>query len=372
MNAKFHLFSVKHPYTENTEELFFKAMQENVKFHYQHCPEYKTILDSKNFSPEYVTDENGLEKLPVLPTLLFKRHHLFSIPERKLPIKATSSGTKGSFSRIGLDWSSLFCGFLMVLHTAKWRKLLSFRPVNYIILGYQPNHNNQMAVMKTAFGATFFAPALHRVYALKYQNGTYQADLDSLLKQLIQFSKQKHPVRFMGFPSYTYFLLKIMQERNILCPLPKGSKIMFGGGWKQFYTEEVEKQALYALIKKNLNVDEENIIEFFGAVEHPILWCDCPAHHFHVPVYARAIIRDIHTLEPLPMGEKGLVNLLTPMIKAVPVSSIMTDDIGILHSGETCSCGLRVPYLEILGRTGIKDIKTCAAGASELLKGQNL
>jgi len=63
-------------------------------------------------------------------------------------------------------------------------------------------------------------------------------------------------------------------------------------------------------------------------VEHPILWCDCPAHLFHIPVYARAIIRDIHTLEPLPMGEKGLVNLLTPMIKAVPVSSIMTDDIG--------------------------------------------
>ena len=72
------------------------------------------------------------------------------------------------------------------------------------------------------------------------------------------------------------------------------------------------------------------------------------------------------------MGEKGLVNLLTPIIQAVPVSSIMTDDIGILHSGENCPCGLHVPYLEILGRTGIKEIKTCAAGASELLKGQIL
>ena len=65
----------------------------------------------------------------------------------------------------------MLCGFLIVLTTAKWRKLLSFRPVNYIILGYQPNHNNQMAVMKTAFGATFFAPALHRVYLESIMTG---------------------------------------------------------------------------------------------------------------------------------------------------------------------------------------------------------
>ena len=369
MSARFRLFSVKQPYAENTDSCFLKAMQENVQFHDMHCPEYHAILEKYHFLPENLSDDTALAKLPALPTLLLKHHQLFSIPERKLPVKATSSGTKGSFSRIGLDWGSLLCGFLMVLHTAKWRKLLSLRPVNYIILGYQPNRKNDMAVMKTAFGATFFAPAVCRRFALQYKNGVYSADLEYILSELKRFSGMKYPVRFMGFPSYTYFLLQMMQERGLHFSLPSGSKIMLGGGWKQFYTEAVDKQTLYALIKKHLNIDDKNIIEFFGAAEHPILWCDCPAHHFHVPVYAHVIIRDVHTLEPLPMGRAGLVNLLTPMIKAVPLASVMTDDIGILHSGKDCPCGLHVPYLEILGRAGVNDIKTCAAGAEQFLKG---
>ena len=48
--------------------------------------------------------------------------------------------------------------------------------------------------------------------------------------------------------------------------------------------------------------------------------------------------------------------------------SVMTDDIGILHDGKKCGCGIESPYLEIIGRIGMKDIKTCAAGAAELLK----
>ncbi|MBQ9136642.1 MAG: acyl-protein synthetase, partial [Lachnospiraceae bacterium] len=62
----------------------------------------------------------------------------------------------------------------------------------------------------------------------------------------------------------------------------------------------------------------------------------------------------------------GLVNLLTPMIKSAPVHSIMTDDLGILHEGCKCGCGIETPYLEILGRVGMDDITTCAAGAEKL------
>ena len=45
----------------------------------------------------------------------------------------------------------------------------------------------------------------------------------------------------------------------------------------------------------------------------------------------------------------------------------MTDDLGILHDPEECGCGLDSPWLEILGRVGLQDIKTCAAGAAEIL-----
>lgn len=54
------------------------------------------------------------------------------------------------------------------------------------------------------------------------------------------------------------------------------------------------------------------------------------------------------------------------MVKATPILSVMTDDLGILHDGG-CGCGIDSPYLEIIGRVGVKDIKTCAAGAAEIL-----
>ena len=173
----------------------------------------------------------------------------------------------------------------------------------------------------------------------------------------------------MGFPSYTFFLFRLLEERGLSFKLPKNSKIMLGGGWKQFYQEAADKETFYKLAKKTLNIDEENIIEFFGAVEHPILYTDCAAHHFHVPVYSNIVIRDPDTLEPLGMEQTGLVNLISPLCKATPILSIMTDDLGILHDGSNCPCGVKSPYLEIVGRVAPEDIKTCAAGAADILQG---
>ena len=67
------------------------------------------------------------------------------------------------------------------------------------------------------------------------------------------------------------------------------------------------------------------------------------------------------------MGEAGLVNLITPLINATPVTSVMTDDLGMLTPGEYCGCGLKSPVLTIWKRVGLDDITTCAAGAAELL-----
>jgi hypothetical protein len=141
---------------------------------------------------------------------------------------------------------------------------------------------------------------------------------------------------------------------------------MLGGGWKQFYTEEVDKPVFYSLAKKVFGLDESDIIEFYGAVEHPILYCDCEQHHFHIPIYSRVLIRDAETLQPLPHGMPGLVNLISPMVCGTPLLSVMPDDLGVLR--DNCPCGLRSPYLEILGRVGLQDVKTCAAGAAELLE----
>ena len=197
--------------------------------------------------------------------------------------------------------------------------------------------------------------------------GEYVLDLETVQNAIIRHSKSRFPLRFMGFPAYAWFLMKRMEEQGVSVQLPKGSKLMLGGGWKQFYAEEVDKSEFYALAKKVLGLDDKDIIEFYGAVEHPIFYNDCERHRFHVPVYSRILIRDPETLRPVPNGTPGLVNLITPMDVGTPLLSVMTDDLGVLHDADECGCGLKAPWLEILGRVGLQDIKTCAAGASEIL-----
>lgn len=370
MSFRAKLFCWKDPYDiTGTDALFVEAVRENVLFHQHNCSKYREILQRESFSPERLRGVDDLSRLPVLPTLYFKRNQLFSIPENRMVLRSTSSGTTGTMSHIGWSWQDCLYGLRMVLAVTRRHRLLSPMPTNYIVLGYQPHRSNQTAISKTAFGFTFFAPAIHRTYALRYQKDGYALDMDGLKEAILRYSQRPFPVRTMGFPAYTYFFLRALREEGFRLKLHPASRVCVGGGWKQFYSEKVEKEELYALAEEVLSIPESRCHEFFGAVEHPILYADCRKHHFHIPVYARVIIRDVKTLQPLPKGETGLVNLLTPMICGVPLTSVMTDDLGVLHPAESCGCGCPSPWLEIIGRVGLREIKTCAAGAAELLGG---
>jgi len=370
MSKRGKLFGYRKPYdVSHTEALFVSAMRENAVFQYEHCEDYRRILDEAGFDPKGMTTMDDVIRLPFLPTLYFKHHTLFSISEKRLPIKATSSGTSGTKSVIGFDFGSLMLGLKMVITIGKYHKLWSLRPVHYLIFGYQPSLQNQTAISKTAFGFTFFAPGLSRTYALKKTKDGYAVDLEGMKQRLIRCAKGSIPIRTIGFPAYTYFVLREMKAAGIKLTMPKGSLITLGGGWKQFYADAVSKEDFYQLVYEVLGIDDQHIVEFFGAVEHPILYTDCRCHHFHVPVYSRVVIRDPDTMEPLPNGKLGLVNLMTPMVKSTPMLSVMPDDLGILHD-EPCPCGETSPWLEIVGRVGIRDIVTCAAGAEELLQGE--
>ncbi len=366
MDATGRLFRHRRVYdAAGTEALFLRAMGENVTRHYARCPEYRDILDSFAFSPADLKEPEDLARLPFLTTLYLKRHSLQSVPDSCMPVKAESSGTGGARSRIGFDLRSLYLGLRMVLRVGRQRKLWSPRPANYVIFGYPPGNTG---ASKTAFGFTFFAPALRRTYALEpAPDGGWSLSWDRIIRELERCSRSPFPLRTMGFPAYTYFLLRELKSRGLRYPMPRGSMVALGGGWKQFYAEKVEKEAFYALVKDVLDIGESRVVEFFGAVEHPVLYADCPCHRFHVPVYSRVLIRSPEDFSPLPPGQPGLVNLLTPMMQSAPLASVMTDDLGILHR-EACPCGAESPWLEILGRVGISDIVTCAAGAEEYLK----
>ncbi len=373
MSKKAELFLEKRLYDhKHTNGIFLKAVKENIRFHQLHNKSYADILKKQNFSIQQIRTINDLYKIPVLPTLYFKSHRIYSIPLKRVLLKSTSSGTSGKKSQIGYDLRSLKLGLHMIFRMTQYHKLCSHSFTNYIIFGYQPNKHNQTVVSKTAFASTLFAPARKRVYALKLVNGQYQLNFPEVKSNLIEYSKRSSPVRLIGFPAFLYFFLQRCKEEGLQFMLPKDSMVFLGGGWKQFYTEKVEKAELFQLVEDVLGIKTEKCREFYGAVEHPMIYCSCKNHHFHVPTYSRVIVRDVDTFLPVADGKIGLMNFITPLLNSVPTISVMTDDLGILHKGCECGCGIKTPYFEIIGRVGLHEIKTCASLANNYLNGGNL
>ena len=350
-----------------SDALFLRAAADNCAYHIAHCPGYAAICRRLDFDPKSLRSTEDLARIPVLPTLLFKREALFSMPERRMAMRVTSSGTSGTFSRIGFDWGSLLAEVPMVLRLGARHRLISGVPAHCVVLGYQPHRDNHAGVTRTMYGLTFFSPPLSRTYALQRRGTSYIPDLDGAAHALERLAASPVPTRVIGFPAYLWFGLQQLEALGRTVRLRPGSRIILAGGWKEHGAQEVAKSALYAAAERVLGVPPDHIHELFGAVEHPVFYNACPNHRFHVPIYSRVLIRDPETLAPLPMGEVGLINLISPLMTATPTLSVMTDDLGYLEPGDACGCGIPSPALTIVGRVGMSDIRTCAAGAAELL-----
>lgn len=370
MKSKERIFLGKNPYVARNDGAYLRAVRENVRFHAEHNPKYARILNHFQFCADDLKSEADLCKIPVLPTLYFKRNELFSVPEEKLVLKATSSGTKGQKSTVGFDRRSMIRGLGMAVRFFAYHRMISVLPTNYIVLGYEPGGRLDLGAAKTAFGVTKFAPALHREYALKKTEQGYADNAESVLNALLRYERQGFPVRFVGFPAYLHFLVRELKRRGISLRLHKRSIVILGGGWKQFDGEKIDGESLFVLVQETLGIPRENCLEFFSAVEHPLPYCKCRNGHFHVPVYSRVIIRDAETLLPVPNGTPGILGFVSPLVTSMPLVSVMTDDIAVLHEAEHCGCGIETPYFELLGRANAKGIQTCAATAVEAAGGK--
>ena len=260
MNHARKLFFHKDPYDiSKTAPFFLDAVRENVEFHRKNCAVYAAILRAQHFDSACLYSEADLHKIPALPTLYFKRNSLFSIADDRLTVRATSSGTKGLQSQVGFDRQSLFLGIMMMVRFFSYHRVISPIPTNYIILNYPPDDQGGPGAAKTSYGTTRFVPALHREYALKHNGADGALNIAGVEKALLRYAEQGFPVRFVGFPAYMYFLVRMLHEKGITLRLSRRSRILLGGGWKQFDDEEIDREAFYTLIGQTLGLGEESL-----------------------------------------------------------------------------------------------------------------
>jgi hypothetical protein len=365
------LCSIDRPY-ENyhlLDELFLKAMKEIILWHQESCDFYAQLLKSRGFHPRELSHIDDLGKIPTIWANFFKKHEILTIPRDQVFLHLTSSGTTGQKSQIFFDPWSIKIAQRMVDSIFSYYGWANAGRCNYLLYSYEPSEAHALGTSYTDNYLCKYAPAVKVQYALREKKqGEYKFDLWGCISALEQFSASGLPVRIFGFPAFLYFTVEQLREKNMRFQFPASSLIFLGGGWKGYQGQAVDKREFYALVQEYLGIPDDRIRDGFGSVEHCIPYVECPKHHFHVPVWSRVLVRDVETMNPLPWGQSGFLNLISPYITSVPANSVVMGDLATLYPPSECSCGLDTPFFEILGRAGTSKNRSCALAAAELLK----
>jgi phenylacetate-coenzyme A ligase PaaK-like adenylate-forming protein len=355
----------------DVDRLFLAAMNELNSWHAGRSELYARIWEAAG-SP--VLDRiDDLTRQPFLHANLFKHHVLRSVPEESVQVELSSSGTSGRASRMCFDQWSIETVQSMDARTFEhfgW--ITPDRPVNYLILGNEPQPLAQDQILSgAAYGVGYvcdFAPVRDISYALRHTGEGHQYDEFGCVEALLRFSRDTAPTRIFGFPSFLSFILDRLRAMGAgPLRLPPGSLVLTGGGWKGHQDKRIGKAELTGRIVAQLGVPAEQIRDIWGSVEHPLPYYECERHHMHVPTWARALVRSVRTLEPVCDGEIGYLQLIAPYITSSPAHSILMADLVSRHPASECGCGLATPWLAVHGRAGTSRNRSCAVAAAELL-----
>lgn len=355
--------------TDELDALFVHAFRESISWHQQKNSFYGALLAQEGFAVDGLQFIEDLQQLPFIHANFFKTHQTLSIDREHVVEHLTSSGTSGQKSQMFFDeWSIKSARRMVRFIYDSYGFITPEQEVNYLLFAYEPTRNFKVGTTNTNLFLTSFAPPREIFFALRHMSGSYEFDRFGTLQTLQKYEEQGLPVRIQGFPSFTYFTLKLMEEMDIRLKLHPDSLVLFGGGWKGYADQEISKDQLYAMLHERLGLLPYRIRDAYGSVEHSIPYIECSGHHLHVPVWSRLFVRDVKTLDVLGYGEPGMMNFITPYLTSVPAISVLMGDMGILHPPSDCSCGAQTPFFTVQGRAGMSKNKSCAISASELLK----
>lgn len=362
-----------HPYDYDEKEkeqggCFYRALLEELCFHYDNNESYRRFCDNKGFQPH--SFEGKLAELPSVQVSVFKElgRALRSVPEDEIKLTLQSSATSGVPSSVVLDkLTSKRQAKAMV------RVLSDFignerRP--FLVMDVDPREG-----FRELLGARFAAVSGYLnfssevAYFLKVdESNKYYFDIEGI-RHYIEGLDVGRPVVVFGF-TYILFseVLRPLREKDISFALPKGSKLIHIGGWKKLESEKIEKEEFNRLAAQIFGIGAEDVIDIYGFTEQMGLnYPDCACGYKHAPLYAEVIVRDAVTKEVLPPGKEGLLEFISVVPHSYPGNVVLTDDMGYIDS-EPCACKRGGVRFRVTGRLKKAEIRGCGDVLSNKLK----
>jgi len=331
--------------TERTREL--------TRHHYEHCELYRNLIH-RIFGGSKALDFATLEDAPFLPVSLFKTRELRSVDQSAVVKTLTSSGTTGqAVSRIHLDAPTAQLQSRTLVKIMQHFLGVQRRPM--VFLDHAGVVRDRRSSSARAAGILGMLPfGRQPFYALR---DDMSLDIDGLQEYLAR-TRDQRPI-FFGFTYMVWqYFVEVLEQLPLRLSLPD-AVLLHSGGWKKIEALKVSQEEFRQRLAAVTGI--HNVINFYGMVEQVgSVYFENPLHFLHASIYSDIIVRDTNTLEPLPPGQPGLIQVISALPESYPGHSLLTEDIGVVEGCDNPATGMSGQYFRILGRLAKADLRGCS------------
>jgi phenylacetate-coenzyme A ligase PaaK-like adenylate-forming protein len=354
MNILDKLLNLNTPYDlpqKEKEALLIHELNNLTHFHTKKSSHYHAILDAYDLVGKTF---ESLEDFPYLPVRLFKEYELKSCSDEAIIKTMTSSGTTSQkVSKIFLDreTSTLQTKTLVKI----MQSFLGKKRLPMLIIDSQSTVKNR--IMFSARGAGILGLSTFgrdHTYAL---DDDMNIDFKAVENFLKRHQGEKIFIFGFTFMIWKYFYQELLKQHKKLDL--SNSILVHSGGWKKLIEEAVDNATFKQRLYEQTGI--KDIHDFYGMVEQVgSIFVECSAGHLHAPAFADVIVRDRMTLQPLPHGKEGLIEVLSVLPRSYPGHILLTEDLGTIIGEDDCMCGKKGRYFKVKGRLPKAELRGCS------------
>ena len=338
---------------EDKRTLLVERARELTSHHYEQCALYKNLVN-RIFGGSKALQFDRLEDAPFLPVSLFKTRELRSVDAAAVVKTLTSSGTTGqAVSRIFLDSRTAQLQSRTLVKIMQHFLGVDRRPM--VFLDHPGVVRDRRSSSARAAGILGMLPfGRQPFYALRED---MSLDVEGL-REYLEKARAQTPI-FFGFTYMVWqYFVGALEKLGVRLSL-SDAILLHSGGWKKLEAVKVGQAEFRDRVLAVSGI--EKVINFYGMVEQVgSVYFENPLHFLHASIYSDIIVRDTNTLEPLPPGRAGLIQVISALPESYPGHSLLTEDIGVVENCDNPAIGMKGQYFRILGRLAKADLRGCS------------
>lgn len=330
--------------------LLLAGLNALTSYHRRHSTPYDRLV--RALFPHARDAATSLAEVPFVPVGVFKSHQLQSIPDHAVATVLTSSGTTGQQpSRIVLDREAAMLqrqALAGIMGT-----LLGPRRLPMLILDAPATVKGRGALSARGagvLGMMTFGTA--HTFALDDTLTVQPEIVDRFLAQ-----HGHAPFLLFGFTFLAWQAL-VEQRPAGRFDLSHGT-LVHSGGWKALAARAVDEATFKTRIAEATGCTR--VHNFYGMVEQiGGVFLEGDDGLLYPPDFADVLVRDPRTLEPLPPGTEGVLQVVSLLPRSYPGHAILTEDRGVVVHEDGPGASRFGKGFRVLGRIPRAELRGCS------------